>query len=456
MKLSALLGLWTFAAAVSADIKDQQSPLSSPSIANLKSKIKNVVILEMENRSVDNLLGGQTIKGLDNPINNGPFCNPYNLTDPSAGTVCSSAKDFDSVLDDPDHSVTGNNIEFYGSFVPNNAHIAQGELTPTQHGFVHEQLRSYGDDADKAYLAKQVINYYVEDEVPVMTTLVQNYLTFNHWHSDHPGPTNPNRAFVLSGTSAGHGYNDETFNPDVHGLTHRSIFQQLSETNHTWKNYYTSPSMVDAYFFDWTFTSGNSDKAVPLDNFYADAAAGTLPEFSFVDPSCCGVGTNSMHPTGLVSEGEALIKDVYDAVRSSPQWEETLLILTFDETGGFHDHVPPPLATRPDDLTYTEIAPSGEKYTFSFDRLGGRVPTFLISPWIAKGQVEQKGTNSDGKVVSYSASSILRTLGYLWDFEPFTPRVKSSPSFEHLIQNTARTDTPVKLPVPKAFRKTDI
>jgi phospholipase C len=198
MKLSALLGLLTFAAAASADIKDQQSPLSSPSIANLKSKIKNVVILEMENRSVDNLLGGQTIKGLDNPINNGPFCNPYNLTDPSAGTVCSSAKDFDSVLDDPDHSVTGNNIEFYGSFVPNNAHIAQGELTPTQHGFVHEQLRSYGDDADKAYLAKQVINYYIEDEVPVMTTLVQNYLTFNHWHSDHPGVSPSNFAYSIA------------------------------------------------------------------------------------------------------------------------------------------------------------------------------------------------------------------------------------------------------------------
>ena len=198
MKFSALLGLLTFAAAVSADIKDQQSPLSSPSIANLKSKIKNVVILEMENRSVDNLLGGQTIKGLDNPINNGPFCNPYNLTDPSAGTVCSSAKDFDSVLDDPDHSVTGNNIEFYGSFVPNNAHIAQGKLTPTQHGFVHEQLRSYGDDADKAYLAKQVINYYIEDEVPVMTTLVQNYLTFNHWHSDHPGVSPSNYAYSIA------------------------------------------------------------------------------------------------------------------------------------------------------------------------------------------------------------------------------------------------------------------
>lgn len=190
MNLNALLGLLTFAAVVSA--VPPQSVLrsqahSADSISNLKNKIKNVVILEMENRSLDNLLGGQTIRGLENPINSGPFCNPYNLTDDSAGEVCSTAKDFDSILNDPDHSVTGNNIEFFGTFVPNNDDIASGKLKATQKGFVHEQLRSYGDDVDKADLAKQVINYYTEEEVPVFTSLVQNFLTFNHWHSDHPG-----------------------------------------------------------------------------------------------------------------------------------------------------------------------------------------------------------------------------------------------------------------------------
>jgi phospholipase C len=188
MNLSALLGLLTFAAAVSAAPPEGLSKShSSASISNLKNKIKNVVILEMENRSFDNLLGGQTLEGLENPINNGPFCNPYNLTDESAGKVCSTAKDFDSILDDPDHSVTGNNIEFYGTFAPSNAAIASGKLTPTQQGFVHEQLRRYGDDVNKTELATQVLNYYTEDEVPVFTSLVQNYLTFNHWHSDHPG-----------------------------------------------------------------------------------------------------------------------------------------------------------------------------------------------------------------------------------------------------------------------------
>jgi phospholipase C len=154
---------------------------------NLKSKIKNVVILVMENRSFDNLLGGQKLKGLENPVNTGPYCNPYNLTDPSQGVACSAAKDFDSITNDPDHAIYGNNIEFYGSFNPDNAQIAEGKLVPHNQGFVHEQVRKYGAKVNKTILAAQVMNYYTEEQVPVLTSLVQNYLTFNHWHSDIPG-----------------------------------------------------------------------------------------------------------------------------------------------------------------------------------------------------------------------------------------------------------------------------
>lgn len=256
----------------------------------------------------------------------------------------------------------------------------------------------------------------------------------------------------MAGTSAGKGTNDDSFGPNSMGaytFDQRSIFQQLGETNHSWVNYYdpaegTGP---EAQWFSWTKKEDNSDKILHLDQFYTDAANGKLPKYSQLNPSCCSVGTNSMHPSGLVSDGEALIKKVYEALRSSPQWEETLFVLTFDETGGFHDHVPPPLATRPDNLTYSETSPSGETYELEFNRLGGRIPTLLISPWVSKGYVEQKGTNYEGNEQSYSASSLLRTLGYLWDFDPFTPRVRDAASFDHLIQTTARTDTPVTIPV---------
>jgi phospholipase C len=181
MHPSTLLGLLAFAAAVTGN------PVKPASINNLKNNIKNVVVLVMENRSVDNLLGGQTIKGLENPINNGPFCNPYNVTDPSQGVYCSAAKDIDSVINDPDHGIPGNNMEFYGTFNPDNDAIASGKLVPHQQGFVNEQLRLYSSQQNKTFLGTEVMNYYTEEQVPVLTALVQNYVTFNHWHSDIPG-----------------------------------------------------------------------------------------------------------------------------------------------------------------------------------------------------------------------------------------------------------------------------
>jgi phospholipase C len=162
------------------------------SIENLKGRIKNVVILEMENRSFDNLLGGQTLAGIENPINTGPYCNPYNVSNPAAGQVCSAANDFDSITNDPDHAVYGNNMQFYGTFNPDNDAIASGALKPSMKGFVQEQLRLYSSKVNQSVLAEQVLNYYTEEQVPVLTALVKNFVTFNHWHSAVPGVSTQN------------------------------------------------------------------------------------------------------------------------------------------------------------------------------------------------------------------------------------------------------------------------
>jgi phospholipase C len=120
--------------------------------------------------------------------------------------------------------------------------------------------------------------------------------------------------------------------------------------------------------------------------------------------------------------------------------------------GGFHDHIPPPLAVRPDNLTYTEKAHDGSNYTFAFDRLGGRLPTWVISPYTPKGYLENFGTDPvTGKPYPYSATSILKTLGYLWDLKDLTPRVSHSPSFDHLIGPVFRSDTATVLTTPHTF-----
>lgn len=191
MQPAALLGLLAFATAINAA---PATGTGSGSIQTLKDNIKNVVVLVMENRSFDNLLGGQTLKGLENPIQDGPYCNPYSISDSSQGTACSAPKDYDSVANDPDHAVTGNNIEFYSEFAPNNTAIETGELAANMQGFLYEQLRKYDSTVDKKTLAKQVMNYYTESEVPVLTELVQNYVVFNRWFSGVPGVSIPSLA----------------------------------------------------------------------------------------------------------------------------------------------------------------------------------------------------------------------------------------------------------------------
>jgi phospholipase C len=232
-----------------------------------------------------------------------------------------------------------------------------------------------------------------------------------------------------------------------------SIFEIASSKNISWLNYDGTNGLFtpDALFYSWTAANAKSN-IVPIENFFQDAYLGVLPKLSYLTPSCCGSNTNSMHPVGNVSYGQIFVKQIYDAVRQGPHWDDTLLLITYDESGGFHDHVPPPLAVPPDNKTYTELAANSESYTFHFDRLGGRLPTWLVSAYTPKGHIENMGTNpTTGAVEAYSATSVLKTLGLLWDFGDFTPRVSHSPSFDHLVGPNKRNDAPLMLRTPRPF-----
>ena len=160
------------------------SPLS---IANLKGKIQNVVWIILENRAFDNILGGVHYPGLDNVINSGPFHNPENVSRPYSYHYGSIEKDFDQVSEDPDHSVTGNNYEFFGTWHPNQNAIESGALTPKMHGFVDLQIQEYYKKASKQTCAEDVFGYYRERDIPTLLDLVYDFTTFNYWHSDVPG-----------------------------------------------------------------------------------------------------------------------------------------------------------------------------------------------------------------------------------------------------------------------------
>lgn len=412
-----------------------------------KERIKNVVVLVQENRSFDTFLGGLTYnKSIDGVLNH-PYCNPLDLKDRNSALVCARPVAGNVAADDPNHGISGGNMQIYGTYHPDEDRIKKGYYdtdSDLMKGFVAEQAFLYS--MDDAARAAEVINYFTPDHIPVFATLAENFVLFDRWFAAVPGPTNPNRAYITSGTSYGHGYNDVDF--DTSALPQRSIFQQLTEKGISWINYSNATGFLpDALFYRWTVESGAARTNVkPIEQFYEDAAQGTLPQLTYINPECCV--WQSFHPPSPVSVGEGFVKSVYEALRASPQWNDTLFILTFDEHGGFADHVVPPVNVPPgDELTYTETAPDGRSITFDFTRLGMRVPTLLISPWVDRGIVVNKPSTRG----EYTHTSIPAFLAKLWDLDILTNRVGWSATFEDLILSELRADTPEKLPEPADF-----
>ena len=409
---------------------------SSPS----KSHIKNVVVLVQENLSFDNFAGGLTYNPNIDGLVNRQHCNPYNISAPHSPQVCGKPVAKNVAPDDPDHSISGGNMQVYGTYHPN-------QEKPLMQGFVSEQVHSYEIDNHNISRAAEVIDYYTPDHVPVFNAMAENFVLFDRWFASVPGPTNPNRAYLTSGTSRGHGMNDDAFLKST--LPQKSIFEQLSVADISWINYSnTTGFLPDSLFYSWTAESGKNETNVkPLDQFFKDAKSGNLPQFTWINPECCSY--MSFHPPSPINMGEGFIKSIYEALRGSPQWKDTLFILTFDEHGGFADHVPPPEGVPAGDrLGYTEQAGDGKAITFHFDRLGMRVPTVLISPWVEKGVVQNRPTDQSGE---FTHTSILKFLSHLWDLDILTPRVEWSSSFEGLITETFRDDTPETLPMPADF-----
>ena len=441
LKLTTVLALSTLALAAprpndhqGEDNNDDDSP------SRISKKIKNIVVLVEENRSFDTFAGGLTYNPSIDGLIGRTYCNPVNASDPNSEKVCSKPIAQDVAPDDPNHGIAGGNYELFSTYHPDEAAVAAGKLQQNMQGFVTEQATVY--KTQNVSRAAEAINYYTQDEVRVFAAMAENYVLFDRWFSAVPGPTNPNRAYLTAGTSHGHGRNDNDFN--IANIPVKSIFQQLSEKGVSWINYSnTTGFQPDALFYQWTVSSGAAATNIkPLSQFYTDAAAGKLPQFTYINPECCS--HQSFHPPSPITEGESFIKKIYESLRSSPQWEETLFILTFDENGGFGDHVPPPVnVPAGDSLTYSEKAPDGKNITFDFTRLGVRVPTLLISPWVGKGVVENKGKNNGGE---YSHTSLVGFVENFFGMDKLTPRVEWSATFEHLITNHLRKDTPATLP----------
>ncbi|KAJ3410219.1 hypothetical protein HDV05_004014 [Chytridiales sp. JEL 0842] len=399
--------------------------------SKLSDIIKKVVVLVLENRSFDNLAGYYNhTADIDNLIQyrrktGSPFCNPADTSRPSLNLICETNNSPNVQREDPEHGLEGVLFQLYGKYADTNSLPA--DFVPPMNGFVQN---NGGNQWSIAALDTSLVES--------THTLAKSFVLFDKWFSSVPGPTNPNRAFLTSGASDGRGKNDLGFFTSQ--LPQRSIFQALSEKGISWRNYKDSFFPPDAMFYSWVRKNAASN-VVPFKQFFSDAKSGNLPAFSYINPECCSF--RSYHAPSPVSTGEDFVKGIYEALRASPSWNETAFIITFDEHGGFADHVPPPRAPAPGDNKFYSYSAGGKRGVFKFDVLGPRVPTFLISPLVPAGVVEH-GLDAGG--AQYDHTSVLKFLSGLWDIPSFTNRDKAARDFAHLFTlSSPRTDCPLTI-----------
>ncbi|WP_158623651.1 phospholipase C [Corallococcus llansteffanensis] len=383
--------------------------------------IEHVVVLMLENRSFDQMLGALQgirpgVDGIDPLL--GPGQRRVNLDrqgrpyyqEPGAARI---------LKPDPRHETDHvlHQLEGMGNFV-----------------------RDYQDHYSKARpeQLQQVMSYFPWGSLPALHTLAEQFHVCDRWHSSVPGPTWANRLFAWSGTSLGRVKMPEVklpfgpFQPNLHNYNQPTIFDRLSERNKTWRVYVHEGTSL-TYLLHNMRKLGNLNRVDNMNRFSA-AAAGPedqFPQFAFIEPRYTGAFRNDDHPPTDVMKGQALVASVYNQLRANEAlWRKTLFVVLYDEHGGFYDHVEPTAhgAVPPDDHRADG---------FDFTRLGVRIPAVLVSPWLDPGVCHDV----------FDHTSLLKYLTDKWNLGPLGARVATAKSFSSLLTQRAspRTDTLLSL-----------
>ena len=288
--------------------------------------------------------------------------------------------------------------------------------------------------------SQKIMYYFPRAKVKVLTTLALEFAVFNRWFSSIPGPTLCNRAFAHYGTSFGQVGMDLFYL----GVKFKSIYSRLIDAGHTTKLYYYD--QVSSSLEVINVLKDHPEIFATFDQFLDDCKRGQLPQYSFIEPNYSdhadasggALIASDQHPDHHVMEGERFIAAVYSAIKNNPTlWENTALLITYDEHGGIYDHVLPPGC--PADGFTAQPKDTKTDQPFHFDRLGVRVPAILVSPWVARNTVVDDGHN-------YEHASIPATVTQ-WLLKGFddtqrSPREAAAPTFLGLLTDTMRTDAP--------------
>jgi phospholipase C len=333
------------------------------------------VVLMLENRSFDHLFGylgiGDGLKG--GAIN---YLKPGDKTSPAFSSR--EGGDYTAIGQGPSHSLKETNMQLFGVTKPTPAVANQ---TPPLNGFVASFRTALQYDLKRTPTnseLQQAMNCFDPVQLPVLSTLAKNFVLCDRWFADVPGPTMPNRAFMHAATSQGYTYN-ANWKPN---FTCKTLYDRINaKPQLSWRSYYhDQDDIVELYPY---LKKDATNHVLFGPNFVSDVTGDSLPTYSFVTPAFLGSAqqpVNSMHAPADVRPAEKLVADVYGALRANPAvWKKTLLIILFDEHGGYYDHVPPPATVSPDGIAgrtdQSFLVP------FDFKRLGLRVPAILVSPW---------------------------------------------------------------------------
>ncbi len=461
----------------------------------MQEEIKHVVVIILENRSFDNVLAW-LYSDTDAPSYFiPPSTDPHylglseetllqytNALNDISGQIvfsCAPIKGVPSVANGPYLNSPSTDPHETFQYVTNQIFGFDDGTQPTMSGFLQDFANQWNSGTwttEKTDICS-VMETYTEKELPVLYGLAKHYAISDLWFSSVPSQTNPNRAFAHCGTSDGQIVNG------IAAISHFSsdtIWNRLTEESPetTWTIFWQSDVIPGIIKGPFTGTNTFSSMGrIPnlgahyrkMDEFHNLARRGQLPDFSFIEPQWTlsanlapknflidifpaarnlveGLQGNDFHPPGDMRTAENLLANIYTSLIANPEaWQQTLLIVTFDEHGGLFDHIPPPSSIAPD---------NNFENGFKFDRYGVRVPAIFISPKISKSIV----IRADNAAIPFDHTSLIATL-LKWRNIDQTQwkmgnRVDAAPTFENVITLTSSREDPIlnpdSIPLPNA------
>lgn len=363
----------------------------------MPTRIKHIIVLMLENRSFDHMLGFMNHPTYPN-LKVGDHPNP----DPGGGPAVGVDKRAHPALPvGPDHKHDAVMEQLLGEGGRQRHGYFTKPYKPTNDGFLTDYTKRItakkGDPAD----APRIMECFDETLVPVLTTLAKEFAVCTNWFCSVPGQTWPNRNYAHAATSHGEVNIKKKFYFD------RTIFQELKKANRSWAIFHKGLAQAMVFPKLWDLPWRNHFKG--MKKLYKAIRKDKLPNYSFVEPDHGMLlrkylkKSNSQHPDANRKgvrdfvAGETLIAKIYNALKDNPEvFDKTLFVIIYDEHGGFFDHVAPPTdAVAPDKHV------PGRGTNFNFDMLGSRVPAVLVSPLIPKATVDD---------TTYDHSSIIKTV----------------------------------------------